>query len=271
MNQLKPASIRQYLLGTLEEPERAEFEKRLLTDETLYDELLMQENELTDEYIADELSDQERQSYQNFFLSAPERHAKHRFALSLQRYTRLANQPQHNQQSSSAGEARALPRRVSRLPFFQRLQQQNPIVAYALAAGVVFAFVGIAWMVAANLKPSPAGTGSTVLVTLTPGLTRGTGETKVVQITPDIGFLQLRLQLLSDEYQLYGAELLSSANDSIFVATGLTPHVSNGSRYVEFTVPADLVKRDDYHVRLSGRVSGGTYESVAGYYLRILK
>lgn len=271
MNQFKPESIRQYLLGTLEESERAEFEKHLLTDETLYDELLMQENELTDEYIADELSDRERQSYQNFFLSAPERHAKHRFALSLQRYAREANEAQYNHHASSEGESQALPRHVSRFPFFQNLQRHNPIVAYALTAVVVFAFVGIAWMVAGNLKPSPGGTGGTVLVTLTPGLTRGAGETQVVQITPDIDFLQLRLLLPSDEYQQYRAELLGSENDSVLVATDLTPHLLNGSRVVEFTVPADLIKRDDYHVKLAGRVSGGAYENVAGYYLRILK
>src|SRR5215207_4236036 len=65
-------SIRRYLLGELSEQQREQVEQRLLSDDDLYQQLLLAEDDLIDEYISGELSDQERSKFSARFLRVPE-------------------------------------------------------------------------------------------------------------------------------------------------------------------------------------------------------
>lgn len=264
--------MRLYLLGRLGQAKLAQVEERLLTDETFYDELLMAEDALTDQYLANELSDEERRSFETHFLSAPERHQKLRFARNLRRYVSqaTANSAQEDDEHSFARAGKATEPRIKRRPF-SFLPIQNPAIAYSLTAAVLLAVIGISWTVFNNLRPTPQGPGNVLLVTLTPGLTRETGETRTIHITPGTGSVQLQLGLESDEYQTYRAELLTSERAGLLVKEALKPESKDGKKIINLTIPAELLKRDDYRVKLSGRLPDGSYEDIASYVFRVVE
>src|SRR5262245_19813912 len=80
------ARLRKDLLGELTEAEQEALEQQLLTDNELFEQLPMIEDEVIDDYLSDELSASEREGFENRFLAAPERRRKLSFALSLRRY-----------------------------------------------------------------------------------------------------------------------------------------------------------------------------------------
>jgi hypothetical protein len=79
--------IRQYLLGEVTDQEREQVERQLMTDRQYLDHILRVEERLTDEYVRGKLGPDERELFETYFLSAPERQGKLKFAESLNRYT----------------------------------------------------------------------------------------------------------------------------------------------------------------------------------------
>ncbi|MCM3874525.1 MAG: hypothetical protein ND895_27855, partial [Pyrinomonadaceae bacterium] len=80
-----------------------------------------------------------------------------------------------------------------------------------------------------------------------------------------------QLGLLSDEYQSYRAELLSSDRAVVLTREGLKSESAGGNRIINLTLPATLLKRDDYRVRLSGRRAESSYEDLSSYVFRVVE
>lgn len=78
--------IRRYLLGEVTDRERERVERQLMTDRQYLDHILRVEENLMDEYVRGELDLDEREPFETYFLSAPERRDKLEFAGSLNRY-----------------------------------------------------------------------------------------------------------------------------------------------------------------------------------------
>jgi hypothetical protein len=271
LSQLEPEIIKLYLLGRLDQAKLVPLEERLLTDETFFDELAIAEDELTDQYLANELTDEERRDFETYFLSTPERHQKLRFARNLRRYvTNSIEVGAHRDDEPPIAVARETREaRSKKHPFFSFLPAQNPVIAYSLAAAVLIGFVGISWMVFNNLTPGPRGPENVLVVSLRPGLTREAGEIKSIHIPPGTGSVQLQLELISDEYESYRAELLTSERAGLLLNENFKPESLAGNKIINFTVPAELLKRDDYRVKLSGRRTDGNYEDIASYAFRV--
>ncbi|HEV7680653.1 MAG TPA: hypothetical protein VGO68_00905 [Pyrinomonadaceae bacterium] len=79
-------TIRQYLLGQLAEEEQQILEQRLLTEDDLFQELEIVEDELVDDFVAKELSANEQAQFERHFCSTPERQQDVKFAAGLGRY-----------------------------------------------------------------------------------------------------------------------------------------------------------------------------------------
>jgi CHAT domain-containing protein len=79
-------AIRKYLLGELDEPQRQAFEERLISDETVLEELEIVEDELIDAYLNDELKMEDKVQFVSFFLSSPERRDQLRFGRAFRGY-----------------------------------------------------------------------------------------------------------------------------------------------------------------------------------------
>jgi hypothetical protein len=78
------------------------------------------------------------------------------------------------------------------------------------------------------------------------------------------------LTLPAPGYQSYRAELLTSERNNIWTGDGLLRDAASDSKLLSLTIPAGLLKHDDYQVKLSGRRDDGTYEGVANYVFRVL-
>jgi len=77
--------IRQYLLGALSEEWQAKVQDRLLCDREFFDRLVVEENELTDDYLRGALTEEQEEKFKSYFLAAPERRQKLRFAKALKK------------------------------------------------------------------------------------------------------------------------------------------------------------------------------------------
>src|SRR5262245_27475984 len=77
MSDREPATeeylLRRYLLGELSAPERMALEERLLSDDELFQELVLMEDDLVDEYVFGELPPESQERLERHFAAAPER------------------------------------------------------------------------------------------------------------------------------------------------------------------------------------------------------
>src|ERR1051325_11559381 len=102
--------LRNYLLGQCDEAECEAVETMVFTDDDVFEELQVLEDEIIDEYLNDKLSPEARTHFEEHFLAAPERVEQLRFASTFDRYVesktvKPAPVPQgwfHNLYSSSA-------------------------------------------------------------------------------------------------------------------------------------------------------------------------
>jgi len=79
-------TVRRYLLKQLSAAEQQEIELRLLTDDSFSQELEIVEDELIDEYVENEFSRHDRLSFEENFLTNPERYGKLQSGQVFKRY-----------------------------------------------------------------------------------------------------------------------------------------------------------------------------------------
>jgi hypothetical protein len=109
--------------------------------------------------------------------------------------------------------------------------------------------------------------------TLSSGITRGGGEMKRVEIPRDAERVQLRLELDAgaDDYQSYQAVLQTGAEREILKTSRLGASATAKGKIVVLEVPATLLKREDYYLKLSGQNAAGQVESVGTYSFRVIE
>jgi hypothetical protein len=136
-------SIRRYLLGDLSEQEREQVEQRLMSDDDLYQQLLVAEDELIDEYVSDELPEQERAKFSHHFLSVPELRQDVKLAAVLRKHAL------ETAQQEVVAHKPAAPTRVSPFGWLGTLFTR-PAFGTSLAALLLAAVVLAAWLAARN-------------------------------------------------------------------------------------------------------------------------
>jgi hypothetical protein len=114
---------------------------------------------------------------------------------------------------------------------------------------------------------------SVFAIALMSGGTRAGGETKRVKIPRETGSVELRLELNpgADDYQSYQAVLQTSAGQDILNKSGLQAGETSAGKIINWRVPANLLKAEDYYLKLSGRNSDGQYESAGAYSFRVIE
>jgi hypothetical protein len=119
----------------------------------------------------------------------------------------------------------------------------------------------------------PAQTPRTVVLTLTPGLTRANGEFKRVTLPAgERATIRLRLKLAEDLYDSYRAELLAADGTPVGPGRPFGARRARSAGEVVVDIPAGLLRRGgDYQVRLSGLGAGGAVEGAGRYFFRTAK
>lgn len=132
-------SIRRYLLGELSEHEREQVEQRLMSDDDLYQRLLLAEDDLIDEYVSGKLSNRDRAKFSGRFLQVPELRQDVRSIMVLRKHA-LETDPKVTKVQSPTAPSFSLFDWLRK--FFMR-----PAVGVALASVLV-----AVWLAAQNLQ-----------------------------------------------------------------------------------------------------------------------
>jgi hypothetical protein len=259
--------VRKYLLGILPPDRLAQLEERLLSENELYEELLIAEDELIDQYLSNQLSNSERATFELHFLVTPERQQKIRFARTLKRYVSAAEPKNIAAAASPESPLRIFARLFSFL--------QNPIVAPSLVAVVLLLVFGsslVFWSRRAPTQPHiESGNVLRVGLTLdTMPFVREGGEMKKISIPRGIETVQLKLQLPAVNYAAYRAVLLASESSYGWSRENLQPETLGGEKFLSMDLPSESLKRDDYQIKVSGS-QGGNYEEIGRYRFRVVE
>jgi hypothetical protein len=282
-------TIRRFLLGCLDDSERPVFEERFFSDEALDRRVRLAELGLADDYAYGRLSDAERALFEEKFLVSADR----------RRQIEVSNILRERFASAPALKTTFV-ERLQALPAFSR-----PVWRYAFGLVILLLMLGSAWLVIKEPRfterivnriaprrssqrsapqdihhpinsstpehsttPSPmpvheqvppsaafvtaASSGNNV-----PSVTRPKGEQDVVRV-------QFAVRL--DPAVTYRAELFAADGQSVFSIETLK--VVNDKAQVGIDVPARVLKRGSYQIRVS-RNQAGTKEDVGSFYFRV--
>ncbi|MCA1566319.1 MAG: hypothetical protein LC803_11905 [Acidobacteria bacterium] len=257
-------AVRQYLLGTLPQEQSLHIEEQFLTSNNRFEELLIAEDELIDEYLRGELSEAERKHFTDHFLQSPERQQKLRFAKTFEKYieaTQIERPHKSTRSISQAFSGSSILRRLFPL--------RSPVATLSLATVVLLLLIGTSWVLISRLQVQE-GTRNSLVLALTPRLVRDFGETSKVVITEDVHIVRLRLMLPANDYQTYRAVLRSSEGTEIWTGDKLIVNTSGADRYIDYALPAGILKPDDYKITLSGHLTEDKYEDITHYSFRVL-
>lgn len=97
------------------------------------------------------------------------------------------------------------------------------------------------------------------------GTVRSDGKNNVLNLPKEAKAATLQLNLESNDYKIYSAQLTDANGNVIFQRAGLNARNSK----INFTIPAANLKRGDYIIKLSGRNNAGENESVADFQFRV--
>lgn len=280
LNAAEQQTIRAYLLGQLSSEQQSQFEERLLTDDDVFQELEIVEDELVDEYLRDELTPADRAGFESHFMAAPEHREKLTFARafrkSLTNEVGLSGQAPSPAQPAEprVGEASGQEAPAVRAPgrkksWFNFFGIRNPALGYATAAALVLIVVGISWVVWRRAT-APRDPGRVHSVVLASGLTRGDGEgANRVRVPTHTDTLRLQLILSNNRYKSYEATLLDADGRTLTIQSNLTTGTVDGQPAALFDIPANLLSAGDYRVKLSAVSNNNVSESLPSYSFRV--
>jgi methionine-rich copper-binding protein CopC len=240
--------LKQYLLGQLAEDSWEEVEKALLSDDDLFEELLIVEDELMDEYLSGKLSRNERSAFEQHFLNTAERYDQLKFARAFNRYLTTTRPPE-----PGAGR------------FWPALKTQ-PLV-FGTTAIAMLLIAAIAALILIRDQRSPQ-TFATLTLTMSQG-TRGDGPPIPVLKLPlreDALQIVLNLPEKPPPALRYQAELETAAGDK----RRLEPS-SQDPHSLTVVIPKTDLKQGQYAIKLFAIGNDGVEQRLQGAYLFTLE
>lgn len=138
--------IRRYLLGELPERDQEQLELRLMSDDDLYQQLLLAEDDLIDEYISGSLTGAEHARFRRHFLSVPELRQDVRFTAALRRHALELDG------RSAVAATDSPPARPTSLLDRLRSFFMKPAVAVAFATAFLIAVALASWVAVQNSR-----------------------------------------------------------------------------------------------------------------------
>ena len=237
--------IRKYLLNQLTGEQQQQFEQRLLTDDGVFEELEIAEDELIDEFLSEKLSEDERVRFEQYFLAMPERQQKVRFSRTLSRYVR-ANEKLDDASALSG-------------PHFGTTN--NWALPIAAAVAVIVIVAGIFWF--SRPRNPSAPTLATFTLTLSTQ-TRGEGPPATKARVPLNADVRLRLVLPepANPAMRYRVESLTPSGD-----TQTLPKVGQDGHSVIVDIPGGQLSRGEYALNVYAIQPDDTEERLRGSYL----
>ena len=296
--------LARYLLGELSAEDRQRLEKEYLADDEVWETLTAVENDLIDSYVRGDLSEEQRRQFEQHFLDSPEKQERLEMAKLLMngriRQSIKTAPMQEQQQAVWSGSPMEL--------LWRRHRVLNVALgAVTLAVFVVAAVLilqnqhlrteltqlqsdqfslrneidQLQQQIASLSNTQERNTGTdqhgpeTVAALLTPRLPRGTGQQNssgILRIPATASSVMLTLQMERDPYRQYEVLIETPEGNRVSRSQGLKSEASkNGGRTLSVHFPAQLLKKGDYIVTLSGQKPGDGMEVVDSYSLSVIR
>lgn len=287
--------INSYLLGDLAEEEMQAVEVRIMTDRAWHELLGTGEDELIENYLDHNLSSHERERFEGYFLSTPQRQERLRFARALNRYT-----------IGHAPAAAALPTlEDAPVSFFRParmesvfLRPQQTFSKLPVAVTMLAAVSGLALLLLSRSIPSqhPADLSATLSdpanqtqasnrtasgrtgsdsqrpVEIDPGLFREMSQIAVVELAANAtqGLLKLRLVEIAGE--VFQPVLQTAEGTEIAALEPLRAVSLPDGRSVTVQLPASRLSANMiYRLQLNAIDQQGHAEEIGRYYFKVVR
>ena len=254
--------FRRYLLGDLDESEQEALERKLMTSDEHFQELLIAEDEIVDDFCAGKLSASQEQKYRHRFLITPERRLQHRFGGALRKIVSTA----------AAQEIAAPPRhRGLRRAFLGMWSVPVAAAALVLIAAGVWSILQTQRSPVRLEQTAERVEGPTVAFFLTTGSLRSLQPETEQTITVPVGVALVELQLDLPTGTRGDHEVtLEDARSHATLAEGTLPaRTIEGEWVVVAAVPSELLAPGDYRVVVRAPSADGELAVVATYEFRV--
>lgn len=264
-------SYRAFLLGLSDPVADRRTEESILEGSLSAEDLLQAEDELIDDYLFGRLNPIEEEKFNAHFLVSGERSERLNLARALMQHA-----------SSQPAEARAV-QTETRLTSVRLLLLgwRIPIMTGAAAAALA-----LAWLVAQDLRLSrdlekarkasgeahqllaQNSADTQVRVELFPGQTRGIGRTPAVRLPNGAGQLWIIIHPSTQLAGKFRVELVGDDESEIWAEEFAHP-LSGVAGEISISIPAALLARGDYWLRLEEPSTGGKLVEVETYSFRV--
>lgn len=271
------AFFRKYLLHDMDEEAQEQVEQRLITDKEFSRHIAMAQDDLIDDFIAGTLSEQEMESFRTHYMTTPARLQKLKFATALDAYVmKRAEEPP--------------PGLFDRLALAFRPRSSKILYAVATALLICVAVILLLPSLresglwpgqnlqreiarinraqetdATPLSELRRDSGSTRALFLRQNVVREGGEARRVEISGDVKLIRLLLEVESVPYDSYRAMMQTADGHDLTPIERLKARNEDGARFVVINLPAQLLARGDYQLRLTG-IGGDGQEHDLGLY-----
>lgn len=270
----KSTLLTRYLLGELSPAEQDSLEERFFIEDDLFIELLDTKDQLISDYLGQRLAARERARFERHFLSQPD--CRHEVELAYFLQTAAGRQPLTARVTPSDA-----PRSWWRTMF--DAWRDNWALTGATTAALIAVTITCVWlMTRTTLEKAPstiaaptttATSGSaTFTVELSPGLTRSAGGAAKVVLPPGTPIIKLNLAAGAADFSGYQAKLLRLDEGAVEIQAGGSPKLEQpvgGGRIVTWEIPAAVLPRGDYQVKLYGVSASNDTESIGTYYFKV--
>jgi hypothetical protein len=275
-------TLRDFVLGRLDEQPRLEIEERLVTDPEVFAALGAAEQELAEAYLEGTLSAAEKKGFERHYMIDPRHHthvdvirllkvhavrSARTTAPAVSDWRRLAELFRLHPAWTAAAASVVLLLIGGNLTFMlwnYRLQDQSDQVREHVA--------GLTSLVASlqtRLESQQAVPGQTPPFVLTAGQLRSIGPTARIEVPPGARVVRLQLQLQGERASSYKAVLADADGIDLWFQAKLAATSIDGRDAVMILLPAELLPRGDYQVKLNGISAGGDPMLVATYTFRV--
>jgi hypothetical protein len=293
--------LRKYLLGQLRQEDQERLEERLMTDAGFVEYLQAFESELADEYAAGLLRGADKEAFEKVFLAHPTRQRQLEFARTLQLFAQKSHLPLvFPQKTWTSIFASLRPYRFAMITsclivlvggiwigsYITDLQRQLLSVT-AQQSELEREHQNLTRNLQQELaekdrlreeleslhSASSPTQGSRVLsfvtVSLMPGVVRDAGGLQRVVIPSGTDAARLDLVLETDEFPAYEAVLQTPEGNPVWTQKGLRSIKTQAGGTLSILLTREILKPQDYVLRISGVPAAGSPEPVSTYYFRV--
>jgi hypothetical protein len=243
--------VRRYLLGQLEEEDQERLELRLLTDPSFGEEFDTIVDEVTDQYVNNEFTDEERERIEKYFLTTPERQQKLEFA------TELLSHADVERGERAERSRRVVERAPSLFEQFLAFWRQRSFAHMALSAAAVVIVAGLVFYVV-SFRDSR-------YMALTLPLSNAERGASTAPASVHLAGAGLEVNLPIPEQAKDAKDFRVKLLDENRVERDLTID-SRKDQTITVKIPAALLRRGSYVIKLLKVKTDGTEEPVRGSY-----